>query len=90
MPAGLLESSFLVGKTVTDMSGNYFLKTDLILASGSSFSSQRKPFSSIASDIFQDVSANTFFSSKEKVLCLTQKFFLTASGNYYLDYREAY
>ena len=39
MPAGLLESSFLVGKTVTDMSGNYFLKTDLILASGSSFSS---------------------------------------------------
>ena len=35
----LLESSFLPTKTVTDMSGNHFLKTDLILASRNSFSS---------------------------------------------------
>ena len=33
-PSTLLESSFLLAKTVTDMSGNYLLKIDLILASG--------------------------------------------------------
>ena len=31
------ESSFQLAETVTDMSGNHFLKTDLILASGNSF-----------------------------------------------------
>ena len=35
----LLESSFLLAKTVTDVTGNHFLKADLILASGNSFSS---------------------------------------------------
>ena len=35
----ILESSFLLAKTVTDMSGNHFLKTDIVLASGNSFSS---------------------------------------------------
>ena len=38
-PSTLLESSFLLAKTVTDMSENHFLKTYLILASGNSFSS---------------------------------------------------
>ena len=37
------------------MSGNHFLETHLILASGDSFSRKWKPFSSIASDIFQEV-----------------------------------
>ena len=36
-PSALLESSFLLAKTVTDMSGNRFLKTDLILTNGNSF-----------------------------------------------------
>ena len=36
-PSTILESSFLLAKTITDMSGNHFLKTDLILASGNSF-----------------------------------------------------
>ena len=38
IPSTLLESSLLLAKTVTDMSGNHFLKTDLIFASGNSFS----------------------------------------------------
>ena len=38
-PSTLLESSFLLTETVPDMSGNHFLKKDLILASGNSFSS---------------------------------------------------
>ena len=38
-PSAFLERSFLLAKTVTNMSGNHFLKTDLILASGNSFSS---------------------------------------------------
>ena len=37
-PSTLLESSFLLGETVTDME-NHFLKRDLILASENSFSS---------------------------------------------------
>ena len=38
-PSTLLESSFLLAKTVTDMNGNHFFKIDLILASENSFSS---------------------------------------------------
>ena len=38
-PSTLLESFFLLAETVTNMSENHFLKTDLILASGNSFSS---------------------------------------------------
>ena len=38
-PSTLLESTFQPAKTATDMSGSHFLKTDLILASGNSFSS---------------------------------------------------
>ena len=49
----LLKSSFLLA--ITDMSGNNFLKTDPLLPSGNSFSSYSKPFSFIASDIFQEV-----------------------------------
>ena len=33
----LFESFFLVAKTITDMSGNHFLKTELILAIGNHF-----------------------------------------------------
>ena len=33
-PSTLLESAFLLAETVTDMSGNQFLKKDLFLASG--------------------------------------------------------
>ena len=51
----LIDSSFLLTKIITDMSGNHFLKTDLFLTCGNSLSSQWKPFSSIASDIFQEV-----------------------------------
>ena len=51
----LLESSFVIVETVTYMSGNHFLKTDPIFASGNSFYSQWKSFSSIVSDIFQEV-----------------------------------
>ena len=54
-PSTLLESSFLIAKTITDMSGNNFLKTDPLLPSGNSFSSYSKPFSFVASDIFQEV-----------------------------------
>ena len=52
-PSTLLKSSFLLA--ITDMSGNNFLKTDPLLPSGNSFSSYSKPFSFIASDIFQEV-----------------------------------
>ena len=38
-PSTLLESTLQPAKTATDMSGSHFLKTDLILASGNSFSS---------------------------------------------------
>ena len=38
-PSTLLETSFLTAETVTDMSGNHFLNTDLILSGGNSFSS---------------------------------------------------
>ena len=54
-PSTLLETSFLLTNTITDMSGNYFLKTDLILASENLFFSQWNPFSSIVSNILQEV-----------------------------------
>ena len=75
-----LPGSFpLADETVTDMSGNHFLKTDLILASGNSFSSWWKPFSSSGL-------VETHFSvhTEEKVLLFTY------SGNHYLNYIEAY
>ena len=75
------------------MSGNHFLKTD-ILASRNSFSSQWKPFSSIASDIFQDVlhpgQQKYIFQSKRKSIVFCLELFCPASGNQYLNYREAY
>ena len=75
------------------MSGNHFLKTDIILASGNSFSSKQKPFSSIPSDIFQEVlhpgQWKHIFQSRKKSTVFSQNFF-PASGNHYLNYREAY
>ena len=74
----LLESSFLLAEAVNDMSRNHFLKIDLILAGGNSFSSQWETFSSIASDIFRKffipARGKTFFSPEEKVLFFTQNF----------------
>ena len=68
----LLESYFLPAINVTDMSGNHFLKIDLILASGNSFSSQWKPFSSIASHIFEEVlhpgQWKHIFQSRRKII----------------------
>ena len=48
----LCDKFFLLAEGVTDMSGNQFLKTNLILATENRFSGLWKPFSSIASDIF--------------------------------------
>ena len=48
----LCDKFFLLAESVTDMSGNQFLKTNLILATENRFSGLWKPFSSIASDIF--------------------------------------
>ena len=80
-------------ETVTDMSGNHFLKTDFILDSGNSFSSQWKPFSSIVTDIFQSSSSRlveTHFSGQKKKYCFLLRTFFLASGNHYLNYREVY
>ena len=92
-PSTLLDSFFLLTKTVTDVSGNPFLRIDLIPAGGNSFSSQWYPFFSIVSDTFQGVlylcQCKHIFSPEEKVLFFTQNFF-SASGNHYLNYRKAY
>ena len=61
----LLDSSFLLAETVTDMSGNQFLKKDLILdilASGNHI---------FFKEFFISASGNIFFSLEEKVLFLT-------------------
>ena len=52
-PSTLLEISFLLTKTVTDMSRSHFLKADLILTSENLFSSQWKPISFIPSVFFK-------------------------------------
>ena len=91
-PSTLFESSFLLAKTVIDMSGNHFLKTNLILASGNSFSSQWKPFLPLPQMFFKKffipASGNKFFSPEEKVFLL--RTFFPAIGNHDLNYREAY
>ena len=76
------------------MSGNHFLTTHLILASGNSFSSQWKQFSSIA---LPQIYFNKFFiptsghfSVQKKKYCFLLRTFFPASGNHYLNYREAY
>ena len=78
-PSTQLERSFLLAESVTDMSGNHFLKTDLALAGGNSFSSQWKPLSSIVSDTFQEVlhpdQWNHILHARGKVLFFTQKSF---------------
>ena len=76
----LLESSFLLAKTVTDMSINNFLKTAFILVNGNSLCSQWKPSSSIASYIFQEVlhpgQWKQIFQSRRKIIVFfTYKFF---------------
>ena len=70
IPSTLLESSLLLAKTATDMSGNHFLKTDLIFATGNSFSNQWKPRSS-SSRLME-----THFSvQKKKYFFLLRTFF---------------
>ena len=75
------------------MNENHFLKTDLILASGNSFFSKWKPFSSLPQIFFKkffiQANENIFFSPAEKVLFFTENF-SPASVNHYSYYREAY
>ena len=61
------------------MSGNQFLKTELILAGGNWFSGQWIPFSSIVSYIFQVVRHQS-----QKLDCTLFRAFFPASENQYL------
>ena len=92
-PSTLLDSSFLLARTVTDMSGNPFLRIDLIPAGGNSFSIQWNPFFSTVSDILQVVlylcQCKHIFQSRRKSIAFYLEIF-SASGNHYLNYREAY
>ena len=76
------------------MSGNHFLKTAFILASGNSFSSQWKLFSSNClryfSRSYSSRLVETHFSFQKKKYCFLLRVFFPASGNHYLNYREAY
>ena len=72
----LLVSSFLLAKTVTDMSGNHFLKTDPILAGGNLFLPLPQIF---FKTFFIPASGNTFFTYN----------FFPASGSHCLYYRKA-
>ena len=72
------------------MSGNYFLKTDLTLASGNSFSSYWKPFSFLVSDTFQGVLhpsqwKHIFQSRRNSIVFYLELFFLLVE-----TIREAY
>ena len=80
----LLESSFLLAKTVTDTSGNYFLKIDRPYSCQWRLIFQlMETIFSIASHIFQEVllpaSGNTFFSPElifllvEIIIQITEK-----------------
>ena len=73
------------------MSGNHFLKTDLILASGNSGNNflplhcLRYISRSSSSRLVE-----THFSVQKKKYCFLLRTFFPASGNHYLNYREAY
>ena len=67
-PSTLLESFFLLAKTVTGVSENHFLKTGLVLASGNHFLPLPQIF---LKKFFILASGNTFFSPEDKVLFFT-------------------
>ena len=71
-PSTLLENSFLLVETVTDMSGNHFLKIYLILAGGNHFLLLSQIF---FKEFFIPANRNTFFSPEEKALFFTLNFF---------------
>ena len=75
--------------SVTDISGNHFLKTDLILTHFLARGNHFLPLSQIFfKELFIPARGNTFFSPEEIVLFFTQKFF--SAGGKHLNYREAY
>ena len=84
--SNLLESSFLLAETVTDLSGNHFLKTELILASGNHFLLLPQIF---LKKFFIPAGGNTFSVQKKKYCFLLRTFF-PASANNYSNYRVAY
>ena len=84
--SNLLENSFLLAKTVTDLSGSHFLKTELILASGNHFLLLPQIF---LKKFFIPAGGNTFSVQKKKYCFLLRTFF-PASANNYSNYREAY
>ena len=73
-PSTIRESSFLLAETVADMSGNYFLKADLVLvethflASGNHFLPLPQIF---FKKFFIPASGKTFSSPEEKALFFT-------------------
>ena len=77
------------------MNGNHFLKTDLILASENSFSSQWKQtifFHYLRYFSRSSLSrlVETHFSVQKKKSVFYLELFFPANGNHYLNYREAY
>ena len=74
------------------MSGKHFLKTYLILASEKPFFSCWKPFSIIASDIFQGVLHTGWwkhiFQSRRKGIAFYLELSFPAGENHYLNYRQ--
>ena len=71
------------------MNGNHFLNTDLLLASGNSFSSSWKPFSSSVSDVVQGVlHPHLHFLVQKKKYCFLFWTFFPASQYHYLNYSE--
>ena len=76
-PSTLLDSSFVLAKTITNMNGNHFLKTNFILASGNHFFPLPQIF---FKKFFIPASGNTFSSPGERYCYLLRTFF-PASGN---------
>ena len=77
-PPTLLESSFLLAETITDMIGIHFLKTDLILPVKTHFLASENHFLPLSQIFFKEffipANENTFFSPEERVLFFTQNF----------------
>ena len=90
--SNLIESFLLLAETVTDMGGNQFLRTDLILVETDFFASGNVFL--ILSQIFFKESlilsiGSTFSVQKNKYRFLLRAFF-PGCENYYLNYKEAY
>ena len=87
----LFESFFLPVEIA--MSGNQFLKTELILVVETDFLASGNHFLPLSHIFFKEsfipISGNAFFSPKEQYCFLFRAFFPTIE-NHYLNYREAY